>query len=49
MLRKLINRSCKNRLLEPTLDYGDILFVHTTATTLKPLDAMYHSAIHQSR
>lgn len=28
-----------------TLDYGDILYADADATTLKPLDAVYHSAL----
>lgn len=27
------------------MEYGDILYVHGAATTLKPLDAFYHRAI----
>lgn len=27
------------------LDYGDILHMHASAATLKPLDAVYHSAL----
>lgn len=28
-----------------TLDYGDILYAHATATKPEPLDAIYHGAI----
>ena len=26
-------------------DYGDVLYMHTSPSTLKPLDAVYHSAL----
>lgn len=25
------------------LDYGDIIYIHASASTLKPLDVIYHS------
>ncbi len=28
------------------LDYGDIVYMHASPTPLKPLDAVYHSALH---
>lgn len=30
----------------PVLHYGDIIYWNAAATTLKPLDAVYHSALH---
>ena len=29
----------------PVLDYGDTIYQNAAATTLKPLDAVYHSAL----
>ena len=48
------NRSCfskvnRKRVIQatvmPILDYGDILYMHATDSVLKPLDAIYHSAL----
>lgn len=48
------NRQClsyENRIkivqtcLLPVLDYADIIYMHASAQTLKPLDALYHSSI----
>ena len=40
---------CRKRIVEAVLlsvfDYGDIIYRHAAATTLKPLDAIYHSAL----
>ena len=40
---------CRKRIIEATflsvLDYGDIIYQHAAATTLKPLDTVYHSAL----
>ena len=27
------------------LDYGDVIYRHTSASTLKPLDSLYHSTL----
>ena len=41
--------SCRRRVIEAVfmsvLDYGDLIYRQASATTLKPLDAVYHSAI----
>lgn len=29
----------------PVIDYGDTIYMHASASVLKPLDAVYHSAI----
>ena len=48
------NRSCfskanRKRVIQatimPILDYGDILYMHTTDSNLKSLDTIYHSAL----
>ena len=40
---------CRKMLVEATflsvLDYGDILYMHASAATLKLLDSVYHSAL----
>ena len=40
---------CRKRIIEATflsvLDYGDIIYRHAAAATLKPLDTVYHSAL----
>lgn len=28
------------------LDYGDVIYMNAAATSLKPLDAVYHSALY---
>ena len=37
-------------MVQPTflsvLDYGDAIYMHTSASTLQPLNAAYHSALH---
>ena len=34
-----------NQFFLAVLDYGDIIYRHAAATTLKPLDSVYHSAL----
>ena len=40
---------CRKRVVEAVflsvLDYGDVVYRHAAASTLKPLDSVYHSAI----
>ena len=40
---------CRRRIIEATflsvLDYGDVVYRHAAASTLKPLDSVYHSAL----
>ena len=40
---------CRKQLVQatflPVLDYADIINMHAALTTLKPLDAVYHSAL----
>lgn len=40
---------CRKRVIEAVflsvLDYGDIVYRHASATALKPLDSVYHSAL----
>ena len=42
-------RFCRKRITEAVLlsvlDYGDVIYKNAAATTLKPLDAIYHSAL----
>lgn len=48
------NRAClssinRKQIVQATfmsvLDYGDIIYMHASANTLKPLDAIYHCAL----
>lgn len=48
------NRAClssphRRQIIQATfmsvLDYGDIIYMHASTATLKPLDAIYHCAI----
>lgn len=46
------NRTCctvEKRVVEAALrsvmDYGDVIYMHGSAPSLKPLDAVYHSAV----
>ena len=41
--RQIEDKLCK--LLMSVIDYGDIIYMHATASTLKSLDATYHYAL----
>lgn len=40
---------CRRRIIEAVylslMDYSDVIYMHATASPLKPLDAVYHSAL----
>ncbi len=44
-----MTQNCRKQIVQSTfssvIDYGDVIYMHSSASILKPRDAVYHSAL----